>query len=100
MSDNDTKDSTAGNVWSILSQEMVQVPAELLASLIATVEQLKETVRKLTHDVDQLQRINVFTTAKLQALEARENNMPGFFRFPLLPVEIRQMIVSRRFHLL
>lgn len=72
----------------ITLEQMVQVPETLLTSLMTTVEQLKQTV-------DQIQRDNVAISSELQALRAKENRLPGFFRFPTLPAEIRQMIVSR-----
>lgn len=75
------------------SNEMIQISTELLTSLMATIEQLKQSL-------DQVQGHNVVILSEFKALRVVANRLPGFFRFPLLPPEIRQMIVSRRFLIL
>lgn len=64
---------------------MVQVPADILANLMASVEQLRNTI-------EQVQRDNASMAHEIRLLRARENIGPSFPQFPTLPAEIREII--------
>lgn len=64
---------------------MVQVPADVLTTLMASVEQLK-------HAVEQVQRDNASMARELRMLRERENSGSSFSRFPTLQAEVREII--------
>lgn len=68
--------STNLNSSQVSNTTMVQVPADVLTTLMASVEQLK-------HAVEQVQRDNASMARELRMLRERENSGPSFSRFPL-----------------
>lgn len=75
-------------------QSFVQVPADFFASLMAEVKDLKQLVASLQQNLDKVQRGNTAISSELQGVRETVAKMPEFYRFPLLPTEIRRMIAS------